>query len=36
VRVTPPPGSGTLVAPVSPPTPVCSHGYMSLSALSPG
>ena len=34
VRVTPPPGSGTLVAPVSPPTPVCSHGYMSLSALS--
>jgi len=36
VRVTPPPGGGTLIAPVSPPTPVCSHGYMSLSALSPG
>lgn len=36
VRVTPPPGSGTLVAPVSPPTPVCSHGHISLSALSPG
>jgi hypothetical protein len=34
VRVTPPPGGGTLIAPVSPPTPVCSHGYMSLSALS--
>jgi hypothetical protein len=34
-RMTPPPGGGTLTAPVSPPTPVCSHGYMSLSALSP-
>jgi Protein of unknown function (DUF4232) len=36
VRVTPPPGGGTLIAPVSPPTPVCSHGHISLSALSPG
>ncbi len=34
VRVTPPPGGGTLIVPVSRPTPVCSHGYMSLSALS--
>jgi uncharacterized protein DUF4232 len=36
VRVTPPPGGGTLVAPVSPPTPVCVHGRMWLSVLSPG
>jgi Domain of unknown function (DUF4232) len=34
VRVTPP-GGGRLVAPVSPPTPVCEHGGMSLKALSP-
>ena len=36
VRVTPPPGGGTLVAPVSPPTPVCEHGGMSLTVLSGG
>ena len=36
VRVTPPPGGGTLVAPVTPPTPVCEHGGMQLSALGPG
>jgi len=36
VRVTPPPGGGTLIARVSPPTPVCVHGRMSLSVLSPG
>jgi Domain of unknown function (DUF4232) len=35
VRVTPPPGGGTLVAPVVPPTPVCEHGRLQLSALSP-
>ena len=34
VRVTPPPGGGMLIAPLSPPTPVCSHGHISLSALS--
>ena len=34
VRVTPPPGGGTLVAPVTPPTPVCEHGGMSLNVLS--
>ena len=34
VRVTPPPGGGTLVARVTPPTPVCEHGHMLLSALS--
>jgi hypothetical protein len=34
VRVTPPPGGGTLIARVSPPTPVCEHGGMSLKALS--
>ena len=36
VRVTAPPGGGTLVAPVSPPTPVCEHGGMSLTVLSGG
>jgi hypothetical protein len=36
VRVRPPPGGGTLIAPVSPPTPVCEHGHLSLSAVSPG
>jgi hypothetical protein len=35
VRVTAPPGGGTLVAPVSPPTPVCVHGSIQLKALSP-
>jgi hypothetical protein len=34
VRVTPPPGGGTLVARVTPPTPVCEHGGIQLSALS--
>jgi Domain of unknown function (DUF4232) len=34
VRITPPPGGGTLVGPVLPPTPVCEHGGMSLRALS--
>jgi hypothetical protein len=34
VRVTPPPGGGTLIAPVLPPTPVCEHGGMSVSAIS--
>jgi Domain of unknown function (DUF4232) len=34
VRVTPPPGGGTLIAPVLPPTPVCEHGGMQVSALS--
>jgi hypothetical protein len=33
-RVTPPPGGGTLVVPVAPPTPVCEHGLMFLSSLS--
>jgi hypothetical protein len=36
VRVTAPPGGGTLIAPIAPPTPVCSHGHLSLSVLSPG
>ena len=36
VRITPPPGGGTLVRPVTPPTPVCEHGTISLRALSPG
>jgi Domain of unknown function (DUF4232) len=35
VRVTVPPGKGTLVAPVTPPTPVCEHGRIVLAALSP-
>src|SRR5262245_34069889 len=34
VRIAPPPGGGTLVGPVLPPTPVCEHGGMSLKALS--
>jgi hypothetical protein len=34
VRVTPPPGVGTLVVPVLPPTSVCEHGGMSLKALT--
>jgi hypothetical protein len=35
LRITPPPGGGTLVGPVTPPTPVCEHGTISLRALSP-
>ena len=35
VRVTPPPGRGTFVAPVRPPTPVCEHGRLSVSVMSP-
>jgi hypothetical protein len=31
VRVTPPAGRGTFVAPVRPPTPVCEHGRLSVS-----
>jgi Protein of unknown function (DUF4232) len=34
IRVTPPPGGGTLVAPISPPTPVCVHGAIQLRPLS--
>lgn len=34
VRVTTPPGGGSLLAPVTPPTPVCEHGTLQLSALS--
>lgn len=36
VRVTAPPGAGSFVAPVTPPTPVCEHGSMVLSALVAG
>ncbi len=35
VRVMPPPGSGTFVAPVRPPAPVCEQGRLSVSAMSP-
>lgn len=35
VRVTPPPGGGTFVGLVQPPTPVCEHGGMSVTALGP-
>jgi len=35
VRVTPPPGGGTFLAPVRPPTPVCEHGSLSVSVMSP-
>jgi hypothetical protein len=35
VRVTPPPGRGAFVAPVRPPTPVCEHGRLSVSVMSP-
>jgi hypothetical protein len=35
VRVTPPPGGGTFVVPVRPPTPVCEHGTLQVSVLSP-
>jgi hypothetical protein len=34
LRVTPPPGGGKLLAPVSPPTSVCEQGSMSLKPLS--
>jgi hypothetical protein len=34
VRITPPPGGGILVARITPPTPVCEHGGLQLSALS--
>jgi hypothetical protein len=34
VRVTVPPGGGTLLAPVLPATKVCVHGNMSVTALS--
>lgn len=34
VRVTPRAGGGTLVVPVAPPTPVCEHGRIFLSAFS--
>jgi uncharacterized protein DUF4232 len=34
VRVHPSPGGGTIVAPLSPPTPVCEHGGMSLKAFA--
>jgi hypothetical protein len=36
VRVTAPPGTGSLVAPVLPATPVCEHGRMVLSVLVAG
>ena len=36
VRITPPPGGGTLVVPVRPPTAVCEHGQMTLSAVVAG
>ncbi len=36
VRVTAPPGTGTTVGPVTPPTSVCEHGRLSLSALVAG
>ncbi len=36
VRVAIPPGGATAVAPVQPPTPVCEHGAMSVSALVAG
>ncbi len=36
VRVTPPPGGGTFTVPVTPPTRVCEHGRIVLTALSPG
>jgi hypothetical protein len=35
LRVTPPPGGGTVSVPVRPPTPVCEHGRIELTALSP-
>jgi uncharacterized protein DUF4232 len=35
MRVWLPPGAATFLAPVRPPTPVCEHGRMALSALAP-
>jgi Domain of unknown function (DUF4232) len=35
MRVTLPPGGATFLAPVRPPTPVCEHGTMTVSALRP-
>jgi hypothetical protein len=35
-RVSPPPGGGTLVVPITPPTPVCEHGRMLFSVLVAG
>ena len=35
LRVTPTPGTGSVVAPVRPATPVCEHGGMQVSAFSP-
>src|SRR5262249_32076976 len=34
VRVTPPPGTGTFVAPLKPATPVCEHGGLQVTAFS--
>jgi len=34
LRVTAPPGGGTFVVPIAPPTPVCEHGRLELSAFS--
>ena len=35
MRVTLLPGNATFLAPVRPPTPVCEHGRMAVSALAP-
>lgn len=35
-RVTPPPGGGTLIAHIRPPTPVCEHGRLVFSVLTAG
>ncbi len=35
MRVALPPGSATFLAPVRPPTPVCEHGRIAVSALAP-
>jgi hypothetical protein len=36
VRATIPPDTGSVVAPVQPPTPVCEKGTMSMSVFVPG
>jgi Protein of unknown function (DUF4232) len=36
IRLTPPPGSGTVTGRVVPPTPVCEHGGMQFSAFVAG
>jgi hypothetical protein len=36
VRIGVPPGGGSVVGPVTPPTPVCLHGSMVVTALSAG